>query len=56
MNHSHEHAHHHHHHVHTDNKRVLAFSFMIIASFMIIELIGGFFANSLALLSDGSIC
>lgn len=54
MNHSHEHAHHHHHHhVHTDNKRVLAFSFMIIASFMVVELIGGFFANSLALLSDG---
>lgn len=54
MNHSHEHAHHHHHHhVHTDNKRVLAFSFVIIASFMVVELIGGFFANSLALLSDG---
>ncbi|PTJ26475.1 cation-efflux pump [Staphylococcus simulans] len=54
MNHSHEHAHHHHHHhVHTDNKRVLAFSFIIIASFMVFELIGGFFANSLALLSDG---
>lgn len=53
MNHSHEHAHHHHHHVHTDNKRVLAFSFIIIASFMVVELIGGFFANSLALLSDG---
>ncbi|AMG95575.2 cation-efflux pump [Staphylococcus simulans] len=53
MNHSHEHAHHHHHHVHTDNKRVLAFSFIIIASFMVVELIGGFFANSLTLLSDG---
>lgn len=54
MNHSHEHAHHHHHHhVHTDNKRVLAFSFIIIASFMVVELIGGFVANSLALLSDG---
>ncbi|MHD0397144.1 cation diffusion facilitator family transporter [Staphylococcus simulans] len=53
MNHSHEHAHHHHHHVHTDNKRILAFSFIIIASFMVVELIGGFFANSLALLSDG---
>lgn len=52
MKHSHEHAHHH-HHVHTDNKRTLAFSFIIIASFMVVELIGGFFANSLALLSDG---
>ncbi|AMY06593.1 cation transporter [Staphylococcus condimenti] len=52
MSHS-EHEHHHHHHVHTDNKRVLAFSFAIITIFMIVELIGGYFANSLALLSDG---
>ncbi|ANZ32830.1 cation diffusion facilitator family transporter [Staphylococcus carnosus] len=52
MSHS-EHERHHHHHVHTDNKRVLAFSFAIITAFMIVELIGGYFANSLALLSDG---
>ncbi|MCD8916226.1 cation diffusion facilitator family transporter [Staphylococcus simulans] len=54
MSHSHEHAHHHHHnHVHTNNKRVLTLSFIIIAAFMVVELIGGFIANSLALLSDG---
>ena len=48
--HGHNHAH---GHVHTNNKRVLLISFIIIGLFMIIEIIGGFFANSLALLSDG---
>lgn len=52
MTHSH-HGHDHHHHVHTNNKRVLAISFSLITLFMIVELLGGFFANSLALLSDG---
>ena len=52
-NHSHDHAHGHHHHVHTNNKKVLLISFIIIAGFMMVEIIGGFFANSLALLSDG---
>ncbi|PTE67646.1 cation-efflux pump [Staphylococcus devriesei] len=49
-NHSHSHAH---HHVHTNNKKTLAISFAIIGLFMIVEIIGGFIANSLALLSDG---
>ncbi|MUV36288.1 Cadmium, cobalt and zinc/H(+)-K(+) antiporter [Lentibacillus sp. JNUCC-1] len=43
-NHSHEH--------HTDNKKVLFISFLIIFGFMIVEAIGGFLTNSLALLSD----
>ncbi|WP_154838218.1 CDF family zinc efflux transporter CzrB [Staphylococcus sp. Marseille-Q1834] len=51
-NHSHSHAHAH-NHVHTNNKKILAISFIIIGLFMVIEIIGGFFANSLALLSDG---
>lgn len=49
-NHSHSHAH---HHVHINNKKTLAISFTIIGLFMIVEIIGGFIANSLALLSDG---
>lgn len=54
MSHSHDHSHDHSHgHVHTDNKKVLLFSFVIITAFMIVEIIGGFLANSLALLSDG---
>ena len=49
-------THHHNHthnHVHTNNKKVLAISFIIIGLFMIVEILGGFIANSLALLSDG---
>ncbi|TDQ41204.1 cation diffusion facilitator family transporter [Aureibacillus halotolerans] len=55
MNHSHSHSHHHghdHHHHGHQNKKVLRLSFFIIASFMIVEVIGGFLTNSLALLSD----
>ncbi|MGJ5713386.1 cation diffusion facilitator family transporter [Staphylococcus auricularis] len=48
------HQHHHmHQHVHTDNKTILAISFIIILSFTIVEIIGGFLSNSLALMSDG---
>lgn len=47
------HQHHSHNHIHTNNKKVLLISFIIIGTFMIIEVIGGFIANSLALLSDG---
>lgn len=43
---------HEHSHSHTQNKKVLLFSFIFITSFMIIEAIGGFLTNSLALLSD----
>ena len=50
-------SHHHHHghdhsHVHTSNKKVLFVSLLIIASFMVVEVIGGLLTNSLALLSD----
>ena len=45
-------AEHHHQHSHGANKKVLFISFVIIFSFMIVEAIGGFLTNSLALLSD----
>ncbi|WP_163970812.1 cation diffusion facilitator family transporter [Oceanobacillus halotolerans] len=45
----HDHGHHHHH---TSNKRVLFWSFIIISVFMMVEAIGGYLTNSLALLSD----
>lgn len=48
--HGHDHAH---GHVHTNNKKILLISFLIIGLFMILEIIGGFISNSLALLSDG---
>ena len=47
------HTHHHNHthnHVHTNNKKVLTISFIIIGLFMIVEILGGIIANSLALL------
>lgn len=49
--HVHGHSHGHHHH-HNGNKRALFWSFIIIATFMVVEVIGGFLTNSLALLSD----
>jgi cobalt-zinc-cadmium efflux system protein len=53
--HSHGHSHGHNHghsHSHTNNKKALFWSFLLIASFMVVEVIGGFLTNSLALLSD----
>ena len=56
--HSHEHVHHHnhgnysHHHHHNANKKALAISFILIFTFMIAEVLGGIWTNSLALLSD----
>ena len=50
-NHSHTHSHNH-SHVHTNNKNFSHFLF-IIGLFIVIEIVGGFIANSLALLSDG---
>lgn len=49
--HGHSHGHGHHHH-HNGNKKALFWSFVIIATFMGVEVIGGFLTNSLALLSD----
>ncbi|MED3561598.1 cation diffusion facilitator family transporter [Bacillus xiapuensis] len=51
--HSHGHGHGHgHSHSHINNKKALFASFLIIAGFMIVEVIGGILTNSLALLSD----
>ncbi|MEK4534786.1 cation diffusion facilitator family transporter [Peribacillus sp. FSL K6-1552] len=47
--HSHDHGHHHHH---SENKKALLASFLLISTFMVVEVIGGFMTNSLALLSD----
>ncbi|MBA9025363.1 MULTISPECIES: cation diffusion facilitator family transporter [Bacillaceae] len=47
--HSHDHGHHHHH---SANKKALLSSCLLISIFMVVEVIGGFITNSLALLSD----
>ncbi|MEK4434640.1 cation diffusion facilitator family transporter [Paenibacillus sp. FSL K6-2862] len=47
--HNHDHGH---HHAHPNNKKVLLFSFIIITLYMIVEAVGGFVTNSLALISD----
>lgn len=41
-----------HRHGHAANKRVLSVSLLVIAGFMLLEIIGGVLTNSLALLSD----
>lgn len=52
-NHSHGHGHGHgHSHSHTNNKKALFWAFLLIATFMVVEVIGGVITNSLALLSD----
>lgn len=49
--HHHAHAHGHHHHHHGDTKNIQT-AFWLNLFFAIFELIGGFFANSMAILSD----
>ncbi len=49
MGHNHNHSH---DHTHGANKKVLILSFIIITSYMVVEAIGGYLTNSLALLSD----
>ena len=51
MGHNHSHSHGH-SHSHSNNKKALLWSFLLIASYMVVEGIGGFLTNSLALLSD----
>ncbi|WLR59214.1 cation diffusion facilitator family transporter [Guptibacillus hwajinpoensis] len=46
-NHSHDHG-----HTHSANKKALLISFILIFTFMILEVVGGIITNSLALLSD----
>lgn len=49
----HHHSHDHNHgHVHTDNQRLITLAFIIITSYMLIEVVGGYLTGSLALLSD----
>ncbi|SES95503.1 cobalt-zinc-cadmium efflux system protein [Salinibacillus kushneri] len=48
MGHNHDHEHHH----HNANKKALLISFCLITTFMVVEVIGGFLTNSLALISD----
>ncbi|MEW8968867.1 cation diffusion facilitator family transporter [Exiguobacterium alkaliphilum] len=48
----HDHHEHDHHHHHTTNQRALFLAFLLIATFMIVEVVGGLWTNSLALLSD----
>ncbi len=50
--HDHDHGHSHHHHGRGASKRALLTSLLIITLFLIVEIIGGFLTNSLALLSD----
>ncbi|NQX59594.1 cation diffusion facilitator family transporter [Paenibacillus qinlingensis] len=51
--HDHGHGHHHgHHHGHSGNKQGLLIALGITASIMVLELVGGLWTNSLALLSD----
>lgn len=53
LHHDHDHEHgHHHHHGKGASKKALLGSFCIIAVFLVVEMIGGFITNSLALLSD----
>lgn len=52
VHHDHHHHGHDHHHHHTTNQRALFWSFVLIATFMVVEVIGGIWTNSLALLSD----
>lgn len=44
--------HHNHNHAAGANKKVLLISFIIISSYMVVEAVGGYLTNSLALLSD----
>ena len=48
----HEHHHHHAHHVSGNNQQVLWRSLIIISVYMVIEAVGGYVTNSVALLSD----
>lgn len=54
MGHQHNHGHDHagHDHTHGANKKTLIIAFILISSYMIVEVIGGIWTNSLALLSD----
>lgn len=44
--------HHNHDHHHSSNQKALFWAFLLIATFMVVEVVGGLWTNSLALLSD----
>jgi cobalt-zinc-cadmium efflux system protein len=50
--HNHHSAHHHHLSAHSSDKQVLRISLLVIGAYMVVEIIGGWLTNSLALLSD----
>ena len=52
VHHSHEHHDHSSHEHIPQDKKILAFSFAIITGFMVVEFIGGYWFNSLALMAD----
>ena len=52
MAHDHSHSGHSHSHSHNANKKALTISFLLISLYMVIEFIGGYLTNSLALISD----
>jgi len=52
QSHSHDHALHDHGHHHQAGRRGLFLSFLMIAAFMVVEAVSGWYTNSLALLSD----
>ncbi|MBY0121254.1 cation diffusion facilitator family transporter [Bacillus sp. S/N-304-OC-R1] len=53
MGHHHGHSHgHNHSHGNIENKKALFLSFLLISTFMVVEVVGGIMTNSLALLSD----
>lgn len=52
-NNDHDHDHDHNHsHSHTHNQRLIFIAFLMIASYMLVEVVGGYVTGSLALLSD----
>jgi cobalt-zinc-cadmium efflux system protein len=46
------HSHHHHHHSHASNERSVGLAALLTGGFMVVEVVGGLFAGSLALLAD----
>lgn len=50
--HTHSHGGHGHSHSYNANKKALLLSFILIAGFMLVEFVGGYLTNSLALISD----
>jgi cobalt-zinc-cadmium efflux system protein len=49
---AHDHGHHHHRHAHAVNERSVGLAGLLTGSFMVVEIVGGVLAGSLALLAD----